>query len=136
MNIANEKKFVEAIKRMKRFGIIEDAVKQFVEDKIVMCTDSRKEALFCLDYGQKKLVRKFEEENDAVVYMVVRSYASFGPMDSFLYVSDYEDEWEYDNDDICNRCPMTYTYNYGAPAFSQFERIGVRSALGGLVRTT
>jgi len=48
---------------------------------------------------------KFEEKYDSVVYMVVRTFSNIGKMDSYLYVSDYREEWEYDNENIKNLTP-------------------------------
>jgi len=135
MHVSREEKKAEAIKRMKAFGIINDAIRQFEKDDIVMTSEPPLGALFWLNDEQKRLVAEFEEEYDALVYMVVRSNASYGMMDSYLYVSDYKEEWEQDNEDVRDGYPLTYTYNYDEPLFSEFGIVGVSERFGGLIRT-
>ena len=135
MQISRERKIEEAVRRMKTLGIIDDAISQFQKDGIVMVSEPPFGALYTIDEEQKKLVEDFEKEHNAVVYMVVKCYSTIGKMDSFLYVSDYEEEWEMDNSDVSDGYPMTYTHNYDAPHCSEFGAIGVRQSFGGLLRT-
>ena len=135
MQISRERKIEEAVRRMKTLGIIDDAISQFQKDGTVMVSEPPFGALYTIDEEQKKLVEEFEKEHNAVVYMVVKCYSAIGKMDSFLYVSDYEEEWEMDNSDVSDGYPTTYTHNYDAPYCSEFGAIGVRQSLGGLLRT-
>ena len=120
---------------MKKLGIIKDAIEQFSKDGTVMVSEPPLGALYWLDEEQKEHVKKFEEENNALVYIVVRCYSDLGKMDSFLYVSDYEEEWEMDNEDIGSGIAMSYTHNYDATWCSEFGSIGIKERFGGLVRT-
>lgn len=135
MQIPKELKIEEAVRRMKALGIIDYAIEQFKEYGVVMVSEPPFGALFTINEEQKKLVEEFEKEYNAVVYMIIRCYSTIGEMDSFLYVSDYEDEWGMDNFDIDDGYPMTYTYNYDMPDCSEFGSIGVQQRNGGLVRT-
>lgn len=134
MNISKERKKEEAIKRMKELNIISDVIKQFSKDDIVMISEPPLGGLFWLNEEQKEMVRKFEEENDALVYMVIRSYTEFGTMDSLLYISDYDEEWEMDREDLQNNYIMTYTINHTHPEFSEFGSIVVKRIVGSLIR--
>lgn len=149
MQISRERKIEEAVRRMKTLGIIDDAISQFQKDGTVMVSEPPFGALYTIDEEQKKLVEEFEKEHNAVVYMVVKCYSTIGKMDSFLYVSDYEDEWEMEavwfvvedeetetnNSDMSDGYIMSYTHNYDAPECSEFGEIGVRQSFGGLLRT-
>lgn len=149
MQISRERKIEEAVRRMKTLGIIDDAISQFQKDGTVMVSEPPFGALYTIDEEQKKLVEEFEREHNAVVYMVVKCYSTIGKMDSFLYVSDYEDEWEMEavwfvvedeetetnNSDMSDGYIMSYTHNYDAPECSEFGEIGVRQSFGGLLRT-
>lgn len=137
MNISREAKKAEAIKRMNVLKIFDTAIRMFEKDDVVMCSEPTG-ALFFLDEEQKKLVSEFENENNCLVYLVVRGYTLFGKMDSYLFVSDFDEEWEMDNDDIAELAPipMTYTYNYDCPDFSEFGHIGVLPLCGGLKRVS
>lgn len=134
MNITREIKKEEAIKRMKALDIIDDAMNQFKNEDIIMVSEPPFGALYWLDDEEKEMVEEFEEEYDALVYMVVRSFTNFGKMDSLLYVSDYEEEWEMDNADINDGYVMSYVINHDMPDCSEFGSIAIRSVCGGLLR--
>lgn len=136
MRISRRYKLKEAVRRMRKLDIINDAIKQFKRDGLIMVSEPPLGGLYYLDDEQKEILDAFEKEHNALVYLVVRAYTDFGKMDSFLYVSDYKEEWESDNDDITDGQPLTYTYNYDAPDNSEFGRISVRSIYGGLLRVS
>ncbi len=135
MIISRERKVEEAVKRMKKLHIIPDAIRQFKSSGTVMVSEPPLGALFWVDDEQKQLIKQFEEEHNALVYTVVRCYSVFGKMDSFLYVSDYEEEWKDDVADIERGYAMSYTYNYDAEWCSEFGSIAIEARFGGLVRT-
>lgn len=134
MNVQTEMKKAEAVRRMKLFGIFPEAVSLFEKDGAVMCSEPPLGGLYYLSEEQQKLVNDFEEKNDALVYLVVRSFTELGTMDSFLYVSDFVEEWEFDLSDVRDGYPLTYTHNYDCPEFSEFGSIGVEKRGGGLIR--
>ena len=131
MNVSMENKKIEAIKRMKALKIFNQTIKQFEKENLVSYSEPPMGANYWLDEEQEKLVKAFEEEYNALVYFVVRSYTVFGKLDAFLYVSDYEEEWEMDNED---GYAMSYVHNYDMPDCSEFGSIGVQERFGGLVR--
>ena len=88
------------------------------------------------DYVDPKLIEEFEEQNNALVYLVVRSYTTFGKMDCYLYVSDYTEEWAQDREDIKEMQPLAYVYNHDMPDCSEFGCIGIAGTpAAGLRRT-
>lgn len=134
MKVSREKKKEEAIKRLKALDIIDDAINQFKEDDIVMVSEPPMGGLYWLEDEEKEMVRKFEEENNALVYMVVRAFTQFGKMDSLLFVSDYDEEWEMDMEDIADGYVLSYTKNYDMPDCSEMGSIAVKKMFGGLLR--
>ena len=132
MNISREIKKEEAIKRMKALGIFKQSIQQFKSDMVSYSEPTG--ANYWIDDEQKAIVKKFEEEYNALVYFGIRSYTEFGKLDSFLYVSDHEEEWEYDNEDIKDGYAYAYVHNYDVPEFSEIGGITVRERFGGLVR--
>ena len=127
----------EAIRRMKKLGIIYDAIRQFKNEGIVMVSEPPFGGLYWYHSEDEnyKRMKKFEEEHGALVYIVVRAWTTFGKMDSYVYVSKYKEEWDMDNEDINDNIVMTYTVNYDMPDCSEFGSIGIRKAAGGLLRT-
>ena len=79
-------------------------------------------------------VKEFEQEYNALVYHVIHTYTQFGELYNFLYVSDYEEEWEMDQNDIKDNYVMCYVWNKDDDIFSEFGTIVVRQKFGGLVR--
>ena len=134
MNVSREIKKVEAIKRMKAMNIYSDAIKQFKNDDIVMVSEPPLGGLFWLNDEEKEMVSKFEQENNALVYLVVRSFTNLGIMDNIFYVSDYQDEWEMENEDLKDHYAFVYVVNYDMPDFSEFGSIAWKSIGGGVLR--
>ena len=134
MKISREIKKVEAIKRMKAMNIYSDAIKQFKNADIVMVSEPPLGGLFWLNDEEKEMVSKFEQENNALVYLVVRSFTNLGIMDNIFYVSDYQDEWEMENEDLKDHYAFVYVVNHDMPDFSEFGSIVWKSIGGGVLR--
>lgn len=132
MKVSIENKKQEAIERMKTLGIFSQTIRQFKEGTVSYSEPTG--ANYWLDEVQEKIVKEFEEEHNALVYFVIRSYTEFGKLDALLYVSDYEEEWEMDREDIKDGYALAYVYNYDVPYFSEFGNIVVKNRFGGLVR--
>ena len=134
MKISREIKKEEAIKRMKTMNIYSDAIKQFKNADIVMVSEPPLGGLFWLNDEEKEMVSKFEQENNALVYLVVRSFTNLGIMDNIFYVSDYQDEWEMDNADLNENYACVYVINHDMPDCSEFGTIAWKSVGGGVLR--
>lgn len=132
MNVQLEIKKQEAIQRMKVLGIFPQTIKQFKGGQVSYSEPTG--ANYWISEEQKKIIKQFESEYDALVYFVIRSYTEFGKLDALLYVSDYEKEWEMDREDISAGYAFAYVYNYDVPEFSELGSIGVKERFGGLIR--
>ena len=136
MNVSRIEKKKEAIKRMEVLDIYEPTIRQFEKEGLVSYSEPPLGTNYWLTDEQKKIARDFEEKHNALVYFVTRSYTNFGTMDSFLFVSKYEDEWVLDNNDIRNGYAYAYVYNYDVPEYSEIGLIGIQPRFGGLIRTS
>ena len=134
MKVSREIKKEEAIKRMKAMNIYSDAIKQFKNADIVMVSEPPLGGLFWLNDEEKEMVSKFEQENNALVYLVVRSFTNLGTMDNIFYVSDYQDEWFMDNADLNENYACVYVINHDMPDCSEFGTIAWKSIGGGVLR--
>lgn len=135
MKVSIEEKKQEAIRRMKKIRLWSAVVQNFKKNNLVFVTEPPMGAVYTLEPELKEEVEKFEKENDALVYIVVRSFTNFGKMDSLLFVSDYPEEWEFDNQDLEDRIAMTYTINWDMPYCSEMGSIAFRNTpAGGLER--
>lgn len=136
MNIDRTAKKAEAIERMKALGIFAPTRKQFEKEDLVSISEPPFGAFFWAEGEDLQRIREFEESNNALVYLIIRSYTNIGKMDSYLYVSDYDDEWERDREDLKQKEPLCYVYNHDMPDCSEFGCIGVApTAAAGLCRT-
>ena len=89
----------EAIKRMKKLGIMEQPIKEFEEQGKVNLSEGPG-LLYWLNDEEQEMVRKFEEDSNGLVYHVIKTQMNFGLMYSFLYVSEHIEEWQMDMEDL------------------------------------
>lgn len=140
MKVSMEDKKEEAIKRMKKMGVFNETIEQFKNDNLVSISEPTPMfgitigALYWLNDDQKRVVKNFEEEYNALVYLVVRSYTNIGIMDNLFYVSDYQKEWFMDNADLDEKYACVYVINYDMPDCSEFGAIAWKEASGGILR--
>ena len=124
----------EAIKRMKSLELHENVVREFEKENKVNLSEHGG-ILQWLNDKQAEAVKKFEEEYNSLVYHVIHSYTTFGELLSMLYVSATSEEWEYDQEDLKEGYPIAYVKNLDDESCSEIGSIGVKSVIGGLVRT-
>lgn len=135
MNITREEKKNEALSRMVKMGYWKMAKEEFRRKNKIFVNEPPYGAVFDLEPELAEMVKAFEEEHNALVYMVVRAKCVFGLCDSLLFVSDRPDEWDLDNDDLRYHVAMSYTINHDDPDCSEFGSIGWKLGAGaGIVR--
>jgi len=135
MKISREKKKEEAIKRMNVLGLFKPCIKSFEKYDELQLTEPTGGLYEFNDNAELNAkVKEFEEEYDALVYHVIHTYTQFGELFNFLYVSDYEEEWEMDNADIAEGYVVAYVWNKSDDWMSEIGSIVVRERFGGLVR--
>ena len=133
--VTREKKKEEAIKRMKVLVLFKPCIKSFEKYDELQLTEPTGGLYEFGDNAELNAkIKEFEEEYNALVYFGMRSYTEFGKLDSFLYVSDNEEEWFMDNADIQEGYAVAYVYNHDVPEYSEIGSIAVRERFGGLVR--
>lgn len=133
--VLREKKKEEAIKRMNALGLFKPCIKAFDKyDELQLTEPTGGLYEFNDDEELNAKVKEFEEEYDALVYHVIHTYTQFGELFNFLYVSDYEEEWEIDNADIEDGYVVVYVWNKSDDWMSEIGSIVVRERFGGLVR--
>lgn len=135
--VSIEEKKTEAVARMKQLGIFKPTINQFKCDGLISISEPPFGAYYWIEGEEVEAIRSFEAEYNALVYTVIRTYFKDGTvMDSYLYVSDYKEEWEDDRLNIKEGIPYAYVINYHEPEFSEFGHIQVKlGAAAGLIRT-
>ena len=129
-----EKQKQEALERMKMLKLSPNIIKEFEKENKVNLSENGG-ILYWLDSEQQEIVDKFEAEHNALVYHVIHDFTMFGELYSFLFVSKYEEEWEYEKEDLKDGYALAYVQNVTDEICSEFGSIGIRPQFGGLVRT-
>ena len=133
MNQVREKQKAEAILRLQLMGVREDVRKQYENDGTVMLCDAG--SYHTIDEMLKEEIRRFEQEHDATVFLVVRMFTMYGYLDALLFVGRYEEEWALEHADIKDGYAMSYTINRDYPECSEMGSIYFRITQdGGIVR--
>ena len=137
MDVSLEEKKIEAIKRMNYLQLMPEAIEKYKNGEVL--TSEYFGILYDVNTETKKLIKEFEEKNEAMVYHVIKGTYDFGNgekmiMDSLLYISDEKEEWKYDRNDMKHGYIMSYVYNETYPDLSEFGTVGVVPINGGLSR--
>ena len=134
MNTMREKQVEEAVLRMDLMNIHEDVIIMFQKSGDITLSENGK--YYPLDDQLKEDIRRFEQEHDATVFLVVRMATMYGTLDSLLFVGKHEEEWEQDREDLKNRMPLAYTFSFDDPQLSEIGYIVIEKTMaGGLTRT-
>ena len=128
------KQRTEALKRMELLKLHENVIDDFKE--IALLNQSEPGGiLYWVEGEMEKKIREWEEKTGNLVYHVIHDYTEFGELLSLLYVSQYEEEWEMERNDLVNGYPLAYVMNLTDDWCSEYGSIGIRPQWGGVVRT-
>ena len=136
MNIPVERKKEEAIKRMKVLGILPETIKEFEKDNLVSLSESPLGGYYWAEKDTQDYIKDIEKRLDMLVYTGIRSYTQFGVLEAFLYVSDYESEWEEERELLKQNETTAYVRNCDDDICSDIGSIGFKlGPAAGLIRT-
>ena len=116
----------EAVLRMKILGIYPTTREQFEESGIVSISEPPKGALFWTTDEDMQHIWKFEQEQNALVYLVIRSFTKYGTLDSYLFVKGNEGDWKEEREALQEGVTLAYVYNQQDPVFSEMGFIRFR----------
>ena len=135
MSISMETKKAEAIKRMKALDLFKPYITLFEKDNKIFMSEMTG-GVYEFDDNEELVakVKEFEEEYNALVYHVIHTFTEFGELYSFLYVSDYEEEWDMDNASLEEGYTLAYVWNKDCEWCSEFGSVGIQSLGGGITR--
>ena len=133
-NISMEEKKAEAISRMKELGIYGPTIQQFEEEDKISISEPPFGAFYWIEGEDLERVREFEKEYNALVFVGIRSHTADGILDSFLYVSDYAEEWKDDRQALKDGETVAYVYNHDAPFCSELGWIYVKPTVAAGLR--
>lgn len=134
----------QAIERLeileKEYLLHENVLKEFKEDGTIYYSENLGGAfsgiLYWLankdEYVEK--VRKIEQERNIFVYHCILNHTIDGDLLTMLYVSEYQDEWDFEKNDLRNGCTDAYVCNLNRDIDSEFGSVQITGVNGGLVR--
>lgn len=134
-------KKTEALRRMKELGLMNEVIEQFRKDNVVHYSERMNKQFPAVLYWLSNeedylnLVKKFEKENNALVYHCILTHTTFGDILDMLYVSNYEEEWKYEVENYDGKyLVFSNAHNLTDEYMSDMGTIAVRPAMGGLER--
>ena len=131
LNSANE---VKSINKNEIIGVY--TLVEMDYDSLISTSDIRECIYSYLKKDNiKKYVQQFEEKTGYLVYHVIKDELPFGLCYSFLYVTSFEEEWKLEREDLKHNVPIAYVKNVSDDTCSEFGRIGIKSVIGGIIRT-
>lgn len=131
--IMKDRQHAEGVKRLRYLGIIDQTVTEFEKYNIVNLSEGEG-YLYWLDENERKMVKRFEDENEAVVYHVIKTLTLYGVIYELLYVSKWTGEWKEDMADLKDGQALAYGVNVDMPDCSEFGTIGIQPINGGVKR--
>jgi hypothetical protein len=132
----------EAIKRMEIIGIDKEYIGLFKDDGVVSVWERQNAVLKAVHYDLefysnetlKAKIKEFENQYEALVYMVQKTWTDFGELYAFFYVSNHIDEWENVEFDLKHESDLCYVWNETYEEDSEFGYIAFKKAMGGIYR--
>lgn len=126
----------EALKRMHKLKLMKECVGAFEESNEVWVSENNG-ILYNLAQQESILtkIKELEDKDHILVYHVIKTNTEFGMLISFLCVSPYKDEWDFDWRDINDNLIFCYVLNLSDDWCSEYGSIEYKSINGGLIRT-
>ena len=125
----------EAIDRLNKLEVNPEIIDIFKTDNVI--TKSEGLGLInSLTKDENKIINDWAEETKNLPYHAILTDTQFGVILNILYVSNYEDDWDYENFTIESGNVIVYAINLTNSYMSDIGIIGVAKVQGGLVRTT
>lgn len=131
-NVSVEEKKAEAFNRMKSLGFFMEA-REFDRTGKIRLFLQNTDLLLCVEGKELERVRAFELSYNALVFAVIRTFTSDGMMDSYLFVSDYPEEWADDRRLLSEGEATAYVYNHDVPYCSEVGSIGIKCLPGSVL---
>lgn len=128
-----DRQFKEALKRMNMLKLSSHCISAFRNGEV--WESEGLGALYELNDKEKEILKEFNQNNqECLVYHIIHNKFEFGECYTILFVSNYEEEWEQDKEDINNNIAFVYVKNIDYEDCSEFGTIALRSSFGGLIR--
>lgn len=127
-------KLQEASLRMEYLELHPDAINSFKDEGRVPLSLGSDEELYGVRRNSVDRIADFEKKHHALVYYVIFTPTTIGDMESYLFVSDYQEEWESDWDDLHEGYTLAWVNNLTYPECSEFGTISFARTKSGTLK--
>ncbi len=127
----HEEQVKEAVKRLRMLFADDEVPDAFEKNGTVYLCDHPDGHPIPMPMEMMDDIRLFEKEHGSLVYLLIADSWSF----SYLYVSQYKEEWEPDVNDLGEGYPVAYVKNLTDPECSEFGSIHIVRNGDGFIRT-
>ena len=129
-----EEMMTEAISRMEALHLHPNVIHDFKCGTINVSVDNTG-ILMWANEDEQQIIKDCEEKFGCVVYHVITCDTDFGRMFNMLFVSQYDEEWDIDREDLAEGMAIADVRNLSDDLLSDVGSIGIKNVIGGLVRT-
>lgn len=135
----NEKMKTEALSRMRSLRLMKQVMDEFDESGTLYYSERINRVFDGILYyvnNNPEYAEAVEHvrEMGMLPYHAQLTNTTFGRLFTVLYVSNCEDEWEYDRNDIKEGYAMAYVANLDDPTCSEFGTVAIAPKNGGITR--
>lgn len=127
----------EAIKRLTRLNIYKPYINGFKAKAQEVCFFERFGGYWVYQEPEiEAKMKEIEQEYGCTVYAITHEFTEFGECYDFLMVSKYEEDWDYELEQVQGNTFYAYAYvwNKTDDWCSETGTIGVKSFGGGIAR--
>lgn len=115
----------QAIKYMQIMKFPQHIIEQFAGEESSLCLSYRG-VTQPIPVELIDQLKQLEEKHSIMFYHITRTDAEFGVCYECYYVSNEEDEWEYEIEDVKRLHPFAYVINTSEPMFSEFGMVAIK----------
>lgn len=123
----------EAVARMKMLGVSSESIKR-LQNSGQLNFGMENGHIFPLENLEKRQIQMLEDNEENLVYAVVRNDSFCGKLVSYIMVSRFKSDWGLEQESIKNgNRVMAYVCNCDVPSRSEMGMISVKTIAGGML---
>ncbi|WP_088840956.1 hypothetical protein [Listeria sp. ILCC797] len=125
----------EALRRMEKIGLHTPLCANDAGEDMLFYSDGYSIQPIEKNEEIKRKVQAFQEENpDKQIYFILLTESNLGTLLNYLFVTDNEEEWTYDESDLNEGYAFCYVENLTFPDCSEYGTIGIQKIDSGIKR--
>lgn len=134
----------EALNRLRilqmKYGLMKNVITEFEKEDTLYYSEYVSKYCPALLYWisnkeeYENAIKQFEKEHNALVYHSILTHTTFGTILTLLYVSENQEEWQEDREQLNEELPFAYCVNLEDDNCSEFGGVQIGGAMGGIVR--